>query len=98
MEDFVGDRMVIQVDESRLETRGALVELHRTGESRWIGGEIESCQNEFGFRFKPDTVEVAEITAEGSQAVTYRAIQEDFEYWRAYGVVFIEGSVVALPI
>ncbi len=95
--DFAGDRMEIQVDPGRQEAFDALMEMHVTGESKWVGGEIEGFDNEFGFRFKPDTIDVAEVTAEGAQAVTYGAIQADFEYWRAFGVVFIEGNVAAIP-
>lgn len=95
--DFAGDRMEIQVDPGRQEALDTLMEMYATGESKWVGGEIESFENGFGFRFKPDTIDVAEVTAEGAQAVTYGAIQADFEYWQAFGVVFIEGSVAALP-
>ncbi len=33
----------------------------------------------------------------GAQAVFYRTIQDDFAYWKAFGVVYIEGTVVAIP-
>ncbi len=89
--------MEIQVDPSRQEAMDALMEMHGTGEAKWVGGEIESFENEFGFRFKPDTIVVADLTAEGAQAVFYRTIQDDFAYWQAFGVIYVEGSVVAIP-
>ncbi|MFQ5907646.1 MAG: hypothetical protein ACE5JE_02285 [Thermoplasmata archaeon] len=97
VEDPGGDRMEIRVDPSRQEARDALGEMHGTGEARWVGGEIESFENEFGFRFRPDTIVVADITAEGAQAVYYRTIQGNFTYWLAFGVVYIEGTVILTP-
>jgi hypothetical protein len=97
VEDPAGDRMGFQVDASRQEATDTLWEMHGTGEAKWVGGEIESFENEFGFRFKPDTIVVADVTAEGAQAVFYRAIQGDFAYWQAFGVVYIEGNVVFTP-
>ncbi len=73
------------------------MEMHVTGEAKWVGGEVESFENEFGFRFKPDTIAVADLTAEGAQAVFYGTIQDDFAYWQAFGVVYIWGTAVALP-
>ncbi len=97
VEDPDGDRMEIQVDPSRQEAIDALIAMHGTGGAKWVGGEIESFENEFGFRFKPDTIVVADFTAEGAQAVFYRTIQGDFAYWQAFGVVYVEGNVVLTP-
>lgn len=97
VEDPDGDRMGIQVDPSRKEAIDALREMHGTGEAKWVGGEIESFENEFGFRFKSDSIVVADLTAEGAQAVFYRTIQGDFAYWQAFGVVYVEGKVVSTP-
>ncbi len=92
-----GDRVEILVDPSRQEAIDALMEMHVTGEAKWVGGEIESFDTAFGFRFKPDTIVVADFTAEGSQAVFYRTIRDDFAYWQAYGFVYVWGIVAALP-
>ncbi|MFQ6013083.1 MAG: hypothetical protein ACE5LS_05510 [Thermoplasmata archaeon] len=97
VEDPNGDRLEIRVDPSRQEAIDALMEMHVTGESKWVGGEIESFENEFGFRFKPNTIVVADLTAEGAQAVFYRTIQDDFAYWQAFGAVYVEGNVVFTP-
>ncbi len=97
VDDPNGGRMEILVDPSRQEARDALMEMHATGAALWVGGEIESFDNAFGFRFKPDTIVVADFTVEGAQAVFYRTIQDDFAYWQAFGFVYIEGTVAALP-
>lgn len=97
VEDPAGDRMIIEVDLGRQEAIDALIEMHRTGQRKWVGGEIESFDNEFGFRFKPNTIIVADFTAEALQAVRYRTIQEDFTYWQGLGTVYIEGGVLAVP-
>jgi hypothetical protein len=81
VEDNNGDRMVFQVSTSRQEAIEGLNEMSETGEEKWVGGEIERFENEFGFRFKPDTILVAEVTAEGLQASSYKYIQQDFDYW-----------------
>lgn len=97
VDDTDGDLAEILVHPSRQEAMDALIEMHGTGEAKWVGGEVESFENEFGFRFKPDTIVVADFTAEGAQAVFYRTIQDDFAYWQAFGVVYIWGTAVALP-
>ncbi len=97
VDDPDGGLAEILVDPSRQEAIDALIEMHGTGEAKWVGGEVESFENEFGFRFKPDTIVVADFTAEGAQAVFYRTIQDDFAYWQAFGVVYIWGTAVALP-
>ncbi len=46
----------------------------------WIGGIIELYNNKWGFRFKPDTIVVAQITIEGAQS-NIQGISEDLDYW-----------------
>jgi hypothetical protein len=71
---------VISVETSNPETWRALNALHNTQSELWIGGIIEEWDNYWGFRFKPDTIIVAEITIEGAQS-TIRAVSEDLDYW-----------------
>ncbi len=97
VEDLVGDTMVVTVDPAREEALAALEEMASTGESMWVGGEVEPFDNAFGFRFEPDTVAVAEVTAEGLQAGSYQSIQDDLAYWQGLGMVYIWGKVVAAP-
>ncbi len=97
VEDSVGDRMVIEVNASRQQAIDALLEMHAAGTRKWVGGEVERYDNEFGFRFKPETIIVADFTAEALQAGKYRTIQEDFEYWQGLGTVYVLGKVVGVP-
>ena len=96
VEDPDGDRMIIEVA-SELEAVEELVELHGKGEVRWIGGLIETYDNEFGFRFTPESIVVAEYTAEGLQAVFFETIGKNLTYWQGLGHVYIEGRVIRVP-
>jgi hypothetical protein len=46
----------------------------------WIGGIVEKYDNYWVFRFRPDTIAVAEITIEGAQS-TIQGINGDLNYW-----------------
>lgn len=57
-----------------------LVQLSQNGSRRLVGGVVEKYDNKWGLRFKPATVTVAEVTAEGLQA-TIKYISENLDYW-----------------
>jgi hypothetical protein len=57
-----------------------LAELSQNGTKKWVGGIVERYDNKWGFRFKPDTVTVAEATAEGLQG-TIEYISTHMDYW-----------------
>ena len=46
----------------------------------WIGGIVEEYDSHWGFRFKPDTIVVAQITIEGAQS-NIQGISGDLNYW-----------------
>ena len=46
----------------------------------WVGGVVEEYNNYWGFRFKPASIVVAEITIEGAQS-NIRGISRDLDYW-----------------
>ena len=103
VEDPDGDRIPFEVNPSRRETIAALFEMLETGESRWVGGEIERFQGfpHFTFRFKPDTIVVADeegLPPEEARATIYEVIQQDFEYWQASGTIYILGKVVGISV
>lgn len=76
--DSHGD--IIAVETTSNEVWSALANLHKNQSGMWIGGLIEEYGNSWGFRFNPDTINVAEITAEGAQ--TWIAdISENTSYW-----------------
>lgn len=78
IEDIHSDQ--IKLETTRDEVWDELVQLYLNGSERWIGGTVERYENEWGFRFNPDTIIVAEITIEVWQT-TIRHISENLDYW-----------------
>jgi hypothetical protein len=78
IEDINGYRMAVEpfIDHVWSE----LVELGRNGTRKWVGGIVERYDNKWGFRFKPESVTVAEVTVEGLQA-TIEYISTHMDYW-----------------
>jgi len=70
----------IKVETNSDEVWAKLVQLYQNGSERWIGGIVERYENEWGFRFDPDTIMVAEVTIEVWQT-TIRGISENLDYW-----------------
>lgn len=71
---------IIAVETTRNEVWNTLTDLHQNQTAMWIGGIVEEYDNTWGFRFKPDTLTIAEVTAEGAQT-TIRDISENLDYW-----------------
>ena len=69
-----------------------LVQLSQNGSRRLVGGVVEKYDNKWGLRFKPATVTVAEVTAEGLQA-TIKYISENLDYW-LNGWAYISANVL----
>lgn len=78
IKDVNGDR--IAVETSRDEVWFQLVQMQQNGSRMWIGSIVETYDNKWGFRFKPENLTVAEVTAEGLQA-SIRYISENLNYW-----------------
>jgi len=91
IEDLNGNR--IAVEPSKDEVWIQIVDLHRTGARRWVGGIVERYGNKWGFRFKPETVKVAEVTAEGLQA-TIQMMSKDLDYWINLGYAYVGARVI----
>ena len=72
-----------------------LVRLYQNGTSMWIGGIVEEYGGKWGFRFKPETVTVAEVTAEGLQA-TIQYISENLNYWLDLGWAYVDAIVTEI--
>lgn len=65
----------------------------------WVGGKIvkDSTGNPpWHFRFDPDTIEIAEVTAEGLQAVFLRTIETELDYWTEISPAYISGKVISI--
>ncbi len=93
VEDVNGDLMSIRVSPSMQDTFDALTEMSKTGQRRMVGGEVESFDNKFSFRFKPDTLVVAD-SSEGL-ASQYKVIQEKLKEWGGL-TIYVSGKVVSV--
>jgi len=91
IEDVNGDRMAVEPTND--DVWSGLVQMYHEGTEQWVGGVVERYSNRWGFRFKPDTVTIAEVTAEGLQA-TIEIISSDIEYWEKLGWAYVSAKVV----
>jgi len=91
IEDVNSDKMAVEPSNSHVWSE--LVSLHQNGSRMFVGGIIERYNNKWGFRFKPDTVRVAQFTAEGLQA-TIRDMSADIDYWLSLGWAYVSAKVV----
>ncbi|UCD96430.1 MAG: hypothetical protein JSV35_08080 [Candidatus Bathyarchaeota archaeon] len=76
--DSNGD--IIAVESTDDETWNTLQDLRQNQTEMWIGGIIESYDNKWNFRFRPDTIIVARFTVEGGQS-NIQGISTDLDYW-----------------
>jgi len=93
IEDVNGDRMAVEPTSDVVWSE--LVEMNREGTRLWVGGIVERYNSRWGFRFRPDTVTVAEVTAEGLQA-TIDLISSNIEYWEKLGWAYVSSKVVEI--
>jgi len=93
IEDLNGHH--IAVEPTSDDVWNQLVRLDENGTSMWIGGVVEEYGNKWGFRFKPETVAVAEVTAEGLQA-TIQYISENLDYWLDLGLAYVDAKVTEI--
>jgi len=78
IEDFNGDRMAVEPVSDHIWSE--LVRLNQNGTRMFVGGIVERYDSKWGFRFKPDTVTVAQFTAEGLQG-TIEYISTHIDDW-----------------
>lgn len=100
IEDTNGDR--IAVEPASGEVWDELIELYHSKGEMWVGGIVEvfifirpDPNYPWGFRFNPESITVAEVTAEGLQT-TLRDISEDVDYWISVGRAYVFAKVVEL--
>jgi hypothetical protein len=90
IEDVNCDRIAIEPTRDNVWLQ--LVQLQQNESRMWIGSIVESYDNKWGFRFKPENITIAQFTAEGLQA-TIRFINENVTYWVG-GWSYVSGRVV----
>jgi hypothetical protein len=78
IEDSKGDVMAVETTEPGV--WDDLVGLRNNQTEMWVGGVVEEYDNYWGFRFRPDSIVVAEVTVEGAQS-NIRGISGDLSYW-----------------
>jgi len=92
IKDVNGGRIAVETVSD--EVWSQLVQLKENGSERFIGGIVVEYDNKWGFRFDPNTVTVAEFTAEGLQA-TIRYISENLDYWLG-GWAYVHAKVTEI--
>ena len=93
IEDINGDHLAVEPASD--EVWDQLVNLHQNGTRMWIGGVVEEYGNKWGFRFKPENITVAQVTAEGLQATT-QFISGDLDYWLDLGWAYVSAKVIEI--
>jgi hypothetical protein len=87
------DGNVLAVETTSEDVWTQLAQLNQNGTRMWVGGVVERYDNKWGFRFKPETIIIAQYTIEGAQA-TIRFISEDIDYWINFGITYVGSKVV----
>jgi hypothetical protein len=92
IQDVNGDKMAVEPISDVVWQN--LIQLNQNATRMWVGGIVERYDNKWGFRFKRDSVTVAEATAEGLQG-TIIYISESMDYW-LNGWVYVSSKVVEI--
>ena len=71
---------IIAVETTEDDIWDNIINLYSNQTEMWIGGIVEKYDNYWGFRFKPNTIVIAEITIEGAQS-NIQGISGDLDYW-----------------
>jgi ribosomal protein L18 len=94
IEDSNSDHLAVETTSD--EVWSQLLQLNQNGSRLWIGGIVESYNNSWGFRFKPESLRTAEVTAEGLQA-TIRYISENLNVWLGQWA-YVNGKVTEIHL
>jgi hypothetical protein len=90
IKDINGDMLEVEVSDFDVSEQARRVK--ESGERKWVGGKLVVYDNEWGFRFDPDTIIIADVTAEGLQT-TLNGIKEDLDYWMQFDRVYVSAEV-----
>ncbi len=85
----------IAVEPTSDEVWNQLVGLYHNKTEKWIGGIVEKFDNKWGFRFKPENITIADITAEGLQT-WIQDISENLDYWLGLGWAYVHAKVTEI--
>jgi hypothetical protein len=91
IEDVNRDQIAVEPTSDQVWSE--LVKLHQNGTRMYVGGIVERYDNRWGFRFKSDTIVIAQFTAEGLQG-TLQLMSSDIDYWVDLGYAYVDAKVV----
>jgi hypothetical protein len=94
IEDLTGDRIAVGTTSD--EVWSQLLQLEQNGSRLRIGGIVETYNNSWGFRFKPDSLKTAGVTAEGLQA-TIRYVSENLNDWLGQWA-YVDAKVIEIHL
>lgn len=95
IEDLNGDTLDVEVNAFNVSEQAKQVK--ESGERKWVGGKLILYDNERGFRFDPDTIIIADATAEGLQT-TLQGISESPDYWMQFDTVYVSAVVLEVGV
>lgn len=90
IEDINGDQLAVET--VRNETWAVLVQMRQNGSRLWVGSFVEAYDNLWDFRFSPQNLTVAEVTAEGLQA-NIKYISANLANWMGQ-LAYVSAKVV----
>ena len=76
--DSKGDIMAVETTDDSIWNVHSALRQNQT--AMWIGGDVEEYDSKWEFRFKPETIVVAQFTIEGAQS-NIQGISGDLDYW-----------------
>lgn len=91
IKDINGDTLKVDVNSSDVSERARLIK--ESGERKWVGGKLVVYDNDWGFRFDPDTITIADVVAEELQT-TLQFIKDDLDYWMQFDRVYVSAEVI----
>jgi len=93
IEDVNGD--TLEVENSNMTVQEQLENMKGTGEWKWIGGKVVTYDNDWGFRFDPDTITIADNVDERCKT-NLQTISGNLDYWLQLERVFVWAKVTHL--
>jgi len=93
IEDINGD--TLEVENNNTEVQEQVEKIKGTGEWKWIGGKVVTYGNNWGFRFDPDTITIADNVDERYKT-NLQAITDNLDYWLQLERVFVWAKVTRL--
>lgn len=95
IKDMDGD--TLEVENNNMEAQERAENMRESGEWRWIGGKVVTHDNEWGFRFDPDTITIAD-SADERFKTNLQSIKINLDHWLQFERVFVWAKVTHLLV